>query len=76
MLSRKRCPTCASAMRPCGSFDKAVLQPNETGKLQVTIDTRRFHGPKAASCYLTIERRGIAEEIMLAITANAIVDGE
>jgi hypothetical protein len=33
---------------------KTVLQPRETGKLEVTMDARRFTGPKTVSIYVKI----------------------
>lgn len=73
-IVRWRCPTCSSPMRPEGSVTKEVLQPNETGKLEVSIDTTRFLGSRTASCFLEIEQRGIIEEFVFTVTANASWD--
>lgn len=47
---------------------KVVLQPNEEGKLQIVVDTRRFHGSKTMGLYLTTEHGATTQEFRFTIS--------
>jgi len=51
-----------------------VLEPNEVGLVEVTVDTNRFVGSKTVTLYLTMEQFGSTEQFRFIITTNS-VDG-
>jgi hypothetical protein len=55
-----------------GSVNKEVLERNEVGNLEFTMDTRRFHGARTVWWFLTIEQQGNFEEVRLSFSANSI----
>jgi RNA polymerase sigma-70 factor (ECF subfamily) len=55
-----------------GSVDKKVLQPNERGIMEITVDTRRFVGPKIMGLLLETKHRGITETFPFSIKADSV----
>jgi hypothetical protein len=54
-----------------GRSTKQELQPNEVATVEISLDTRRFRGPKTASLWLTLDN-GITTETRFTITANSL----
>jgi hypothetical protein len=55
-----------------GTVSKGVLQPQEEGKREITVDTRRFLGWKTMLLLLQVERGGNTETLKFSITANSV----
>lgn len=55
-----------------GTVSKRVLQPKEEGKVEVTVNTRRFVGSKTIGMLLTVEQGGNTETLKFLITANSV----
>jgi hypothetical protein len=47
-----------------------VLEPNEEGRIEIVLDTRRFQGPKTVALYLQTDN-GKRMETIFYITADA-----
>jgi hypothetical protein len=53
---------------------KRTLQPNETATIDVTLDGRRFVGPKSAAIYVTVSHTHGVSTTPLIVTANVRAD--
>jgi uncharacterized protein len=61
----------ASAACVKGSLNKKVLQPGEEAKLEVTVDARKFSGPKTMLLFLTTQDGKGTETLRFSVTANS-----
>jgi hypothetical protein len=52
-----------------------VLQPNEEGQVEISLDTKRFQGPRRFSLLLRMDN-GKKIVTMITVAANALDDPE
>ena len=62
----------AGAIALRGSMDRFTLRPRDEGKLEITVDTRRFIGAKYGTLYLVVETNKGTEEFRFIIQADSV----
>jgi hypothetical protein len=60
-----------SAACVAGALNKKVLQPGEEGKLEVTVDARRFKGARTMWVFLDMDHHNDIGTIIFTVTANS-----
>ena len=55
-----------------GSMNKRGLEPNEEGKLEVTVDSSRFAGRKSMLLFLEMQQGSRKESVKFSIAANVV----
>lgn len=56
------------------TVSKQVLQPREQGTLEISMDTRRFSGPKAVNVFFTVANQQYTSTAVLKVQANCRID--
>ena len=55
-----------------GTVSKRVIQPKEEGKVEITVDSRRFVGSRTIGMLLEVEQGEKIETLRFLITANSV----